>query len=210
MTSVVKLGGSLAEAGTIRSWLETLTGAGLTGAGIGRCIVVPGGGVFADAVRTAQPLFGFGDRAAHEMALLAMAQYGLLLADLAPLLLPVEDEAGIASALAEGRIPVWLPRRMVMAAPEIAAAWEVTSDSLAAWLARKLNARRLVLVKSVPAPEPLPGLEELARIGLVDAAFPAFAAQASFTLEFLGPGQKARLASLIGLGPDRFNVVSEP
>src|SRR5260221_8111781 len=70
---VVKLGGSLAEAGTLRRWLVALT------RGMGRAIVVPGGGAFAEAVRGQQRHLQFSDRAAHRMAPLAMEQYAHVL-----------------------------------------------------------------------------------------------------------------------------------
>ena len=40
-----------------------------------------------------------------------------------------------------GKVPVWLPSAMAIAAPDIPACWDVTSDSLAAWLAGKLGRR---------------------------------------------------------------------
>jgi len=192
---VVKLGGSLAEAGSIRSWLAVLTAGGA-----GRCVVVPGGGVFADAVRGAQPVFGFSDGAAHEMALLAMAQYGLLLADLAPILVPAETEVAIAAGLSRHRIPLWLPSHMVVAAPEIAPGWDITSDSLAAWLAGKIGASALILVKSVKPPSEAASPAEMARAGLVDPAFPRFTGGAAFTVACCGPGDEARLEARLGAG----------
>lgn len=44
-------------------------------------LIVPGGGVFADTVRTASDKYGISDEAAHWMAVLAMDQYGQYLAD---------------------------------------------------------------------------------------------------------------------------------
>src|SRR5882757_2855389 len=75
---VLKLGGSLASSGGLTACLAAL------GTLRGEIVVVPGGGFFADAVRAAQPRFGFSDRAAHHMAILAMEQYALLLVDRLP------------------------------------------------------------------------------------------------------------------------------
>lgn len=188
MADIVKLGGSLAAAGTLGRWLDVLLARGA-----GRCVVVPGGGTFAEAVREGQRRHGFSDRAAHRMALLAMEQYALLLLDMAPALRPAESAPEIAASLAEGRVALWFPRRMVEADPAIAASWDVTSDSLAAWLARRLGARRLVLVKSAPPPPPPLSARRLAALGLVDAAFPAYAEGAAFRLDYCGPGDQDRL-----------------
>ena len=195
MVAIVKLGGSLAAAGTLRTWLDVVQ----THGG-GRCVVVPGGGEFADGVRAAQRRLGFSDRTAHRMALLAMQQYALLLAELAPALRPCEDEAQITAALAAGGIALWLPSRMVEADTAIAESWDVTSDSLAAWLAHRIGARGLVLVKSAPAPGPPVSPERLATLGLVDPAFPAYAAKAGIPVAYCGPGEAALLAEQIGLG----------
>ena len=192
---VIKLGGSLAAAGTLRSWLDIL---GSNGGGRG--IVVPGGAEFADAVRVAQRRHAFSDRAAHRMALLAMEQYAAMLADMAPELRPAESEPEIEARLAAGALALWLPRRMVFADTTIAESWAVTSDSLAAWLAGHLAAERLVLVKSATAPAPTPSAAELAALGLVDPAFPAYAERAACTLVYCGPGEERRLAQALQLG----------
>jgi aspartokinase-like uncharacterized kinase len=190
MADIVKLGGSLAAAGTLGAWLDVVVAHGA-----GRFVVVPGGGAFADAVRTQQRRHGFSDRAAHRMALLAMEQYALLLLDRAPTLHAAESAADIAASLAAGRVALWFPRRMVAADPAIAESWDVASDSLAAWLARDLGARRLVLVKSAPSPARPPSPRRLAALGLVDAAFPDYAENAPFSLDYCGPGDHDRLAA---------------
>jgi 5-(aminomethyl)-3-furanmethanol phosphate kinase len=192
---VVKLGGSLAAAATLRSWLDVLSSNGG-----GRSVVVPGGAEFADAVRAAQRRHGFSDRTAHRMALLAMEQYAEMLAEMAPGLRPAESELEIQAILAKGGIALWLPYRMASADPSIAESWAVSSDSLAAWLAGRLGAERLVLVKSAAAPKPTPSAAELAALDLVDPAFPDYAQRAAFTLVYCGPGEERRLAQALQLG----------
>jgi aspartokinase-like uncharacterized kinase len=187
---VVKLGGSLAEADALRGWLAALA------AGGGRAVVVPGGGPFADAVRAAQRRHGFSDRAAHRMALLAMEQYALMLADLAPVLVPSRTLAEIRATLASGRVPVWMPATMLFGETAIPESWAVTADSLAAWFARRLEAVRLALVKSVAAPAPLDPAALAAR-GMVDAAFPRFVAGSGFALDWFGPGEEEGLRRLL-------------
>ena len=82
---VVKLGGSFAFSKHLRDWIEALA------ACAGRVVIVPGGGPFADAVRSAQPRMGFDDAAAHHMALLAMEQCGRALASLNSVLSPADS-----------------------------------------------------------------------------------------------------------------------
>jgi dihydroneopterin aldolase len=163
--TVIKLGGSHAFAPHLGRWLDAIA------RHTGRMVVVPGGGPFADAVRAAQPRMGFDDAAAHRMGLLAMEQYGCALASLNAQFVLVESRDEIERALDAGKVPAWLPTRMVLAAREIPWSWDVTSDSLAAWLAGELGARRLLLVKHVAASM---SADELAVRGVVDPTFSRF------------------------------------
>ena len=141
--TVVKLGGSYAFSTHLKSWIDAIT------ACAGCVVVAPGGGPFADAVRMAQPKMGFDDAAAHEMALLAMDQYGRALASLGAKLTLAASATAMRRVLHEGGVPVWSASRMVRAAGDIPWSWDVTSDSLAAWLAGRIGAKRVLLVKHV-------------------------------------------------------------
>jgi aspartokinase-like uncharacterized kinase len=112
-----------------------------------RTVVVPGGGPFADAVRDADGRFGLSDDAAHWMAVLAMDQYAHLLAERLARGRVVDRRRAVGAALAASAVPVLAPSRWLRAADPLPHAWAVTSDSIAAWAAGALGARRLVLVK---------------------------------------------------------------
>jgi 5-(aminomethyl)-3-furanmethanol phosphate kinase len=187
---VVKLGGSIAEGNDLSKWLAVLQ------RGVGRAVVVPGGGPFAETVRREQRRIGFGDGAAHRMALLAMEQMALLIADHLPVARLCRSVAEIHDALASAKLPVWMASTMALAERAIPESWDVTSDSLAAWLARRLAADRLVLVKSVAAPGTLDP-ERLAAEGKIDPAFPQFIAGVGCTLDWMGPDDEGRLGRLL-------------
>ena len=162
--TVVKIGGSLlADRQRLRALL-----AGLAEGQEGRCIVVPGGGPFADAVRAAQVAIGFDDTLAHRLALDAMGRMAEVFAAIEPRL----TIARTVEACDAGTI--WDPVALKSGHPDIAETWAVTSDSLALWLATTLRADRCILEKSVDRPAGA-GPANLARLGLVDAAFPGFA-----------------------------------
>jgi len=74
---VIKIGGSLIE--SARELVRALHRYALDEEE--RILIVPGGGVFADAVRTASDVHDISDEACHWMAVLAMDQYGHYLAD---------------------------------------------------------------------------------------------------------------------------------
>jgi dihydroneopterin aldolase len=179
--TIIKLGGSHTFSSTLRDWLDVVV------RGAGHVVLVPGGGPFADVVRAAQPQMNFDDRAAHRMALLAMEQYGHALASLDDRLVAAEDDDAIRRTMSTRGVPVWMPYRMASQAPDIAETWDVTSDSLAAWLAVRLGATRLVLVKQVAVDNPL-DLAALSRSGVIDPAFENMLKGSGIEVAILGPG----------------------
>lgn len=176
---VVKLGGSLASGTRLPDWLRMLAEFGG-----GRVAVVPGGGAFADQVRAAQSRWGFGDLAAHNMAVLAMAQTAQMLHALEPRLVRAAHDDELRQVIHSGRPALWVPYAALRDAPDTLTSWDVTADSLALWLARRLNAERLLVVKAC-AVDPALGVDELAASGVLDRRFPAWAAEAAFPIDVL-------------------------
>ena len=172
---VVKIGGSLLGSPELESWLELFVKYS-----DGNIIIVPGGGIFANAVREAQILTKISDACAHKLSVLAMDQFGLLLANLNPLLATAKTECEIDERTWQHRAIVWLPSHMVLSDDSIPQSWDVTSDSLAAWLAKKLNAKQLVLVKSDKPSASQLCLKRLTEEGVVDEALNEFMLNANF------------------------------
>ena len=110
-------------------------------------VVIPGGGPFADQVRALDSTAGLPASTAHWMAILAMDQYGHALAAHTMHAELVEGPAEIAAALQRGAVPILVPYRWLKAADELPHSWDVTSDSLAAYLAGLLGAEHLILIK---------------------------------------------------------------
>jgi aspartokinase-like uncharacterized kinase len=137
-------------------------------------VVVPGGGSLADEVRRVDRRFRLGDSTAHWMAILAMDQYGYLLAHLGPGAALVRSRR----ELAPGRLNVLAPSAWLLRADPLPHSWDVTSDSIAAWIARSLRARRLMLVKHEDgfiAPDLSPRARRAALAALGDVVDPFFA-----------------------------------
>ena len=103
--AIVKLGGSHANGPHIKDWLAAIA------AEAGAIVIVPGGGPFADAVRSAQASMGYDDSAAHAMALMAMAQFGRALQSLNPALRMTASRSAILRALRTARSPSGRRRR---------------------------------------------------------------------------------------------------
>jgi aspartokinase-like uncharacterized kinase len=122
---VLKIGGSLFD--SARELLKQVAEEGQD------VLVVPGGGAFADRVRDVYSRGSLSDDSAHWMALLAMDQYAYFLSDGTGI--PLTDEIvgkGMRIALAYEIL------RKDDALPH---SWDVTSDTIAAWVAAKSKAR---------------------------------------------------------------------
>ncbi len=157
--TVVKIGGALlATRGSLDLAARALESAVARGDGL---VVLPGGGPFAETVRRVDAALGISQDAAHWMAILGMDQHAHLFASRSTRTRIVEHPAEITGALMHSRLPVLAPYRWLRARDPLPHSWDVTSDSIAAWMAGDLGAQRLVLVKPVVGD----------RAALVDAYF---------------------------------------
>lgn len=188
---VVKIGGSLSRDPLLETWLRELTGLGG-----GRVVIVPGGGGFAEHVREHQSMWHFDDVCAHNMAVLAMAQHALMMQGLCRRLVVVSSEAQIRHALRDGRTAVWAPYDLLREQADMLTNWDVSSDSLAAWLANRLAAERLLIVKSC-AIDPACSVTQYAAQGVLDARFADLTRDASYPFELLNKKDWPRLRELL-------------
>ena len=167
---VVKVGGSLLAWPELRArltaWLNTLA--------MPNVVLVPGGGATAEVVRELDRVHVLGDEAAHWLAIQAMGLNAHVLAALLPRARVVSQLAELPAAWSCGDIPVLdclaLLREEDALPGALPHTWAVTSDSIAGWVAERVGARRLVLLKSVAVPVGL-DWREAARRGLVDERF---------------------------------------
>ncbi|PSJ58200.1 dihydroneopterin aldolase [Pseudaminobacter soli (ex Li et al. 2025)] len=173
---VVKLGGSMAYHAEMRKWVSVLAASGRP------LVIVPGGGPFANRVREAQREMGFSNKAAHFMAILAMDQMGLAVVEMNERLTPVRSLEEIESALEDKKLPVWLPYRQCSTASDIPQSWDMTSDSLAAWLAGRLGAEALLLIKQTEAFEEVDDIETLVVAEIIDPLLPVMLGEAALYL----------------------------
>jgi aspartokinase-like uncharacterized kinase len=188
---VVKIGGSLSRDPLLKEWLTRL---GELGGG--RVVVVPGGGAFADEVRDQQAHWRFGDLPAHNMAVLAMAQYALMMQAIVPALALAANENDILRVLRQARVAVWIPFEALREESDQLTHWGVTADSLAAWLSNRLNAERLILVKSC-AIDPHATLAQNIAAGIVDERFGDFTRAAAYPIDLLSKHELPRMRELL-------------
>lgn len=127
---VIKIGGSLADcAGEI---IQEIQRSGIS------ALIVPGGGESADIVRRLDP----DDDTAHWMAVLAMEQFGFYLSGFG---VPLTSDPEIKEGL-----HIFLPYRTLYESDPLPHSWDITSDTIAAWVAG-IRGSDLILVKSVDA-----------------------------------------------------------
>jgi aspartokinase-like uncharacterized kinase len=188
---VVKIGGSLGRDPLLRDWLKLLSEQGG-----GRVVVVPGGGGFADQVRDYQTQWRFNDLVAHNMAVLAMVQYAMMMQGLYPGLSLAVDDESVRQVLRNAGVALWAPFPLLREAPDEMTNWNVTSDSIAAWLSNRLNAERLVLVKSSPVMPGMP-LNAYAEGEIVDTSFLHFTRDAPYPVDILHKGDLTSMRELL-------------
>ena len=144
--AVLKIGGSLSRGGGLASLCDKISRLGAHH----RLIVVPGGAGFADQVRDAYRLYKLDETAAHRMALLAMDQYGYVLNHLISGSCLATDVPEACEA-AKSRVAILLPSSLLVRTDPLPHSWQVTSDTIAAWIAHSAHCPRLVLLKDVDA-----------------------------------------------------------
>jgi aspartokinase-like uncharacterized kinase len=143
--AILKIGGSLGRGDGLRRLCREITRLGERHS----LLVVPGGGMFADLVRKSYREYKLGETAAHSMALLAMDQYGYLLSHLIENSALATDPASAVRISMPAHVPVLLPSASVLHDRRLPHSWDVTSDTIAAWVAYETGCRKLVLLKDV-------------------------------------------------------------
>ncbi len=173
---IIKLGGSLIEIGrdiiqVLRVYAEKKD---IT------ILLIPGGGPFAEVVRTLSEDGSLTEEAAHWMAVFAMHQYGLFLAN---------DELPVVESLdgIEGHLCIIQPYQILKADDCLPHTWDVTSDTIAAFVANKLGEDTFIKLTDVDGLLDEGGrlieemrVEEMIEKGIrgcVDAALPDFLMQ---------------------------------
>ena len=173
---VVKLGGSFFArddyAVRLATWLDHQIPM--------HCVIVTGGGIWADAVRQLDRNYGLSTSASHWMAIRAMSVTSWLLAMGQPELRYIDRFMALRNQLSRREsarlvfdtlhfLQAEEPHQQGKPLPH---GWHVTSDSIAARLAQVLDASELVLLKAAP---PL-SLSAAIRAGTVDTYFQTAAA----------------------------------
>lgn len=179
LMKVIKLGGSLlADIDRLKDCLNAIELSSQI------AVIVPGGGVFADQVREVQSKIRFDDQTAHQMAVLAMKQTALLLNSFKPGFILASSTLDVKHALNKSNVVIWSPCLTELNQSAVDQTWDVTSDSLSAWIAERLGATELIVVKSASIEEDL-SINQMQAQGIVDKAFVQITNQASYKITII-------------------------
>ena len=132
---IVKVGGSVAE--KLEAVFEALRG-------LHTVYVIPGGWIFADLIRKVDSEKGLSPTTSHWMAITAMNAYGFYLAEVASMFgfeLIEPEDFDFPNTKA-----VLLPYNLLRKFDELPHSWEVTSDSIAVWIAARSSFDEVVKV----------------------------------------------------------------
>ena len=140
----------------------------------------PAGGALADVVRDWHHRLPLDEEAAHQLAVQTLSINADLLTRLLPDGRKVDLVSSKADTLSSADIVVLDPSRLLERLEQLDPEscpphnWNVTSDSLAAWVALQIRADRMILLKSVASPQGRT-LVDVMQIGWIDPYFPGIA-----------------------------------
>lgn len=175
---VLKLGGSLLKCTGLTDRMRSL----IAFLRPKRILIVVGGGDAADVVRDWSDRFSLTEEMAHWLAIRSLSLTRGLVKELLPECEEVESPSAAAEAWINQRRPVLLKLESYLRQSEVHESaplphtWDVTSDSIAAWVATKWGAEQLILLKSIELPDGT-DLKQAEAAGLVDRYFPMIAPQ---------------------------------
>ena len=116
----------------------------------GRAIIVPGGGLFANHIRSVQKNYNIKDDIAHDMALYSMSQMGLLISSIDRTSLHFcNTKHEIRRVIKDNKVPIigtfdFLNTKIGASNKN----WSITSDSIALLISKELQLNTLLIVKS--------------------------------------------------------------
>ena len=170
-----KLGGSILYSGFMKIWVKFITDRFK-----GRAIIVPGGGLFANHIRSVQKNYNLEDDIAHDMALYSMSQMGLLISSIDRTNVHFcNTKNEINGVIEENKVPIignfdFLKKRI----GSLNKNWSITSDSIAVLISEELQLNTVLIVKScwcsfIDSKIALnqPKVNKLISLGILDTSF---------------------------------------
>jgi len=147
INAVIKVGGNilLNHVDSIKPLFRTISEQGK----FLRLIVVPGGGSLANEVRRMHKEYKLSDSTAHFMAILAIDQNAFMINQFLEGSKVVFDPSDARRTTKGHQVAILAPFRLMLNRDPLPHSWSVTSDSIAAYVAKTVKAEKLILLKDV-------------------------------------------------------------
>jgi 5-(aminomethyl)-3-furanmethanol phosphate kinase len=177
---VVKVGGSLLNSSEVPQRLRSWLAAENIASPNAHFVLVAGGGIWVDAIRTMDAQTPLGEEQAHWICIAVLDVTADLLAAMLPECCAVSTWDELDRRRAEPGITILRPKQFLeecepsLPGTRLPANWSVTSDAIAGRLAVVLDADELVLLKSMAPPkaDTVDRLSVWAAAGYVDTFLP--------------------------------------
>ena len=147
-----------------------------------KCVLIPGGGIFADTVRQQQRKLKFNNLTAHNLSVLSMLQVGYILQSKITNYCEIISNVNQLSYSKNHNVYIWNPEQEITRKKNVQTNWDMTSDTIALKVSKQINSNVLIIVKSCEISGEKAKIEpyklnvdtaiELSKINVLDKAFP--------------------------------------
>ena len=197
----IKIGGSLLDNNKLSYFLKLVVQQKK------KCVLIPGGGVFADTVRQQQQKLKFDDLTAHNLSVLSMLKVGHILKSKISKYCEIIKNTSQLSHSKKCNVFIWNPEQEIYNEKNIHTNWKMTSDTIALKVSKKINSNVLIIVKSCEIPSDKTNLHpfvlnkkkvrELSKIKILDKAFPSAYVECQFPVYVISINQSEFLKKIL-------------
>ncbi|ABR54616.1 aspartate/glutamate/uridylate kinase [Methanococcus vannielii SB] len=113
-----------------------------------KIVLVPGGGNFADSVRELYDRTDLGELGAHKIATICTDITGIYFSEISGIK-TANNLFDAKKILENENIVIILPSKIILSTDELPCSWSVTSDSFAAYIAKLLKSKVLIIATDV-------------------------------------------------------------
>ncbi len=116
---------------------------------INKIIIIPGGGSYANLIRSMDKKMDFDEDLSHWMAIYAMNTQGTKIINKFPEIEGINNIKPTKKSVNETKIFLFLPYEFLKQNDELPHSWDVTSDSITIFMANKIGLKECYLIKDI-------------------------------------------------------------
>ncbi len=197
----IKIGGSLLNNNKLIYLLELIVQSKK------KCILIPGGGIFADAVRIEQKKLKFDNLVAHNLSILSMLKIGYILKSKIPQHCKIINNINEMFDQNKKNIGIWNPEKEISNEENQFTNWDTTSDTISLDISNRIGSQILIIFKSCEVPGDKKKItsfklntkktEEFSKNNILDKRFPSVFLNAKFPVYVFSINQSVFLKELL-------------